>query len=352
MVLDQDDIRASVAAGVITEAQAVQLVALSEERQGYRSTGTGLNEPFELFRGFNEIFVVVGLSILFLGWTLLAGVSMAATGTGGGVLMPLIGAGALWALAEYFTSKRRMVAPSIALVGMFAAMVFAVALSVGWDLGLSFSGRFAFGFALSTLALAAHYAWFRVPITTALMALGTFAALASWLLATGNAFPEPIEVFQLSNEGPFGWLTIIIGLCCFGIAMAIDMTDPHRVTRRAGSAFWLHVVAAPAIVNTTAITLIEAKGGSNWTLLGLFLCAMALIAIIIDRRSFLVAATGYLTVLVSVIFDGDFAWAILLLGVALVLLGAQWERIRGAILRSLPDFPGKSRLPPYVKETS
>jgi hypothetical protein len=28
---------------------------------------TGLDEPFELFKGFNEIFIVVGLTILYLG---------------------------------------------------------------------------------------------------------------------------------------------------------------------------------------------------------------------------------------------------------------------------------------------
>jgi hypothetical protein len=27
--------------------------------------------------------------------------------------------------------------------------------------------------------------------------------------------------------------------------MAFDMSDPHRVTRRAAQGFWLHVVARP-----------------------------------------------------------------------------------------------------------
>ncbi len=36
-----------------------------------------------------------------------------------------------------------------------------------------------------------------------------------------------------------------------------------------------------------------------------------------------------------------------MLGAGLVLLGAQWEALRRRVMRALPRFPGKDRLPPY-----
>ncbi|MCU0911878.1 MAG: hypothetical protein MUE98_11210, partial [Rhodobacteraceae bacterium] len=64
-----EDLRAAVAAGVVTEAQAVRLKALADSRRGARENLAAGDEPFELFRGFNEVFIVVGLVILTMGWT-------------------------------------------------------------------------------------------------------------------------------------------------------------------------------------------------------------------------------------------------------------------------------------------
>jgi hypothetical protein len=36
-----------------------------------------------------------------------------------------------------------------------------------------------------------------------------------------------------------------------------------------------------------------------------------------------------------------------MLGLVLIVLGAQWENIRRAIMNTLPGFPGKTRLPPW-----
>jgi len=71
------------------------------------------------------------------------------------------------------------------------------------------------------------------------------------------------------------------------------------------------------------------------------------VAIIIDRRSFLIAAIGYILALASTVFDGDSAaMTVLLLGVILLLLGAFWEKIRARLLRLLPRFVPLHRLPP------
>ena len=97
-------------------------------------------------------------------------------------------------------------------------------------------------------------------------------------------------------------------------------------------------------MNTLALSLLE--NDSDIILLGV-LTLFALVAIIIDRRSFLIAAIGYIVTLAATILDGDgAALTVLILGVVLLLLGAFWEKIRARILRLLPAFIPLHRLPP------
>jgi hypothetical protein len=72
-----------------------------------------------------------------------------------------------------------------------------------------------------------------------------------------------------------------------------------------------------------------------------------LVAIVIDRRSFLIAAIGYIVTLAATILDGDgAALTVLVLGIVLLLLGAFWERIRARVLKLMPGFIPLHRLPP------
>ena len=57
--LTPEDLRAAVATGHLTEAQAAGLIALAQARAGRRAATPKIDEPFELFRGFNEIFGLV-----------------------------------------------------------------------------------------------------------------------------------------------------------------------------------------------------------------------------------------------------------------------------------------------------
>ena len=141
-----------------------------------------------------------------------------------------------------------------------------------------------------------------------------------------------------------GW---VLGLMVFAVAMVFDMSDPHRVTRRSANGFWLHVVAAPALVNTVALSLLDRDtSGANLVLLA-FLALFAIVAIVIDRRSFLIAAIGYIVTLAATVLDGDgAALTVLVLGIVLLLLGAFWERIRARILKLMPGFVPLHRLPP------
>ena len=199
---------------------------------------------------------------------------------------------------------------------------------------------------LATLALFVFWFRFRVPFAMAMIAIGLFA-VAMLLAATSAGTPDSIDdLFLLSAGGPFAFITLALGFAVFLVAMWFDMSDPHRVTRRSANGFWLHVVAAPALVNTIALSLLDSgTAGSNLLLMAV-LAFFALVAIVIDRRSFLLAAIGYSVALAFTVLGGDGApTTVLSLGIVLLILGAFWEKIRARLLRLMPFLP-LDRLPP------
>ena len=180
----------------------------------------------------------------------------------------------------------------------------------------------------------------------ALIATGAFRQKPALVFASTVKRDRPLtpsELFLLSAGGPFAWITLALGVIVFLVAMWFDMSDPHRVTRRSAQGFWLHIVAAPALVNTLALTLLE---GQAYLLLFVVLLVFALVAIVIDRRSFLIAGIGYSVILATIVSEGrSVPFIILALGIILVLLGAFWERIRARVLGLFPFLP-LDRLPP------
>ena len=349
-MMDRDDLRAAVGAGIVTEAQAASLASLADSRRGARTDLAGGDEPFELFKGFNEVFIVVGLLILAMGWAGVVGVAYAAEITNpqqAAMLYGSIGALIIWAMSEYFIRRRRMVGPAIALSILFtgnAAIGLTAYFAQPFMVAQQDYASLPLPFILGTAAIGVFWYRFRVPFAMAMIAVGFFI-VAILMAATSQGTPQdPSDLFLLSAGGPFAWITLVLGLLVFAAAMAFDMSDPHRVTRRSANGFWLHVVAAPALVNTLALTLLDRN--AHWALLGVMLI-FALIAIVIDRRSFLIAAIGYIVALASTVFDGETtALTVLILGIILLLLGAFWEKFRARLLRLMPRFVPLHRLPP------
>ena len=258
--ISRDDLRAAVASGTLSEAQAASLVVLSEQRSGVRAHLDGRDEPFELFKGFNEIFIVVGLVILYMGFAGVTGMTILGTTSGYilGMVYAVLGMGAVILLARYFTLTRRMVAPSIALSVMFGLLAGQFGMAFSAMLDLNTPQTLTCAAAIACVALSGYYALFRVPFTVALIAAAVYATVFG-ITTLGGSFPEtPRDIFLLSADGPFAIVTMALGLIGLIVAMSFDMSDPHRVTRRAASGFWLHVIAAPAIVNTIALTLFDA----------------------------------------------------------------------------------------------
>jgi len=243
-----------------------------------------------------------------------------------------------------------MVAPAIALSIMFAvnaASGFIVAMTEPFMIAQDDYSSVPIPLFLATLVLMIYWWRFRVPFAMAVIAVGFFLVAIVYTASSGGRVEDISDFFLLSAGGPFAWITLLLGLAVFGVAMVFDMSDPHRVTRRSANGFWLHVVAAPALVNTLALSLLAQESNlSNLILLGV-LAMFALVAIIIDRRSFLIAAIGYIVTLAATVFEGNgAALTVLILGIVLLLLGAFWERIRARILRIMPRFLPLHRLPP------
>ena len=352
-MITRDDLRAAVGSGLIGESQAASLAALADSRRGAREDLAPGDEPFELFKGFNEIFIVIGLLILAAGWVAVNGVAMVGEITNYRlkiVSTSLFSAFAIWILAEYFIRRRRMIAPAIALSLLWVA-------NAGSGITAYFAQPFMLAqedlsslplpLALSTLAIALFWLRFRVPFSMALIALGLFS-LSIMMGANQAGTPSSFsDLFLLSADGPFAFITLAVGIAVFAVAMAFDMSDPHRVTRRSAQGFWLHVVAAPALVNTIALSLLTSDSDMAYSVLLAVLCLFAIVAILIDRRSFLIAAIGYIVTLAWTVFDGEStAIVVLILGIFLVMLGAFWASIRAALLRPLSGILPLHLLPP------
>jgi hypothetical protein len=351
-----EDLRAAVAAGIIDEAQAARLKALADDRLGRRASLPQEDEPFEFFRGFSEIFISIGLIILLLGI-----LGMFTIMTQGLLLtaIPLVTAVVAWWFANYFTLRRRMTLPSMVLalafgVGLLTFVFTFVAPTIANGRMISISG-----FSLATAGMVAWYLRFRLPFAAFLVgcfALGlvysvTASAtnvaglLAGGLLGEGGYR----SLFDLTESPAFATATLLFGIGAFLAGMWFDTRDPHRLGRHSATAFWCHLLAAPALVNTVAVTLLNGGGGRG--LLIIALIAIAFLALVIDRRSFLTAAIIYIAIVIGWLTgEGDgYSWifVLLLLGAFITAIGTWWVQLRAGIMRLLPDFPGKSRLPPY-----
>ncbi|MCU0827883.1 MAG: hypothetical protein MUE52_10850 [Tabrizicola sp.] len=344
-----EDLRAAVAAGIVTEAQAASLNALANSRAGRRAALPAEDEPFEFFRGFSEIFISIGLVILLTGATSLL------TVIGGFTLLtlvPLATAGIAWWWAGYFTLRRRMTLPSMVLASAYGIGIGIFAFTVLARAELDERAIAIGGFGLSALAMLLWYRRFRLPFSAFLAGAAILGVIYSLTASAANLAPVATGnyrlLFDLSASPAFATATLLFGIGAFMVGMWFDTRDPHRLGRHAATAFWCHLLAAPALVNTVAVTLLNG-GGTGFLAIALVL--ITLLALVIDRRSFLTAAIVYIAIVLSWLTgDGDgtgWIFVILILGAFITAIGTWWVQLRGLIMQKLPEFPGKASLPPY-----
>lgn len=352
--LDPAAIRAAVQAGILTEAQAAELKVLADERAGRRAAQAAEDEPFEFFRGFAEIFVAIGLAILLGGIALLLGVVGGVTIL---IAIPAILAAIAWWMAGFFTLRWRMNLPSMVLVGAYSSGIYVSALTF---LGQSAMGLKSVALLSAAGTAAATVVWFRrFRLPFSMFVAGVFALMATYALFThyspGGTIGD-IEGWARSfvPRPQMTLASLVFGVAAFAVAMWFDLRDPYRLGRHSATAFWLHLLAAGALVNAVAGNIWSGGGGANILPTVLVLSAFALVALVIDRRSFLTAGIIYIAAVIywAVAGEGratlrDWALILILLGLFFTVLGTWWIPLRRTVMHALPDFPGKRRLPPY-----
>lgn len=182
---------------------------------------------------------------------------------------------------------------------------------------------------------------FRVPIAGALVV----AAPVATILGIRN-------LFQTTWGGSGPWESIVAGIVLFGFAMAADMSDPERTTRRSGIGFWLHICAAPLIVH--GIFLLGGfqpsfeqpiAAGPVLVIVGL----LALVALVIDRRPLLASSLGYVAYALASLGEGlaietRLILVSLTLGSGILAMAAFWSPLRGVALLLVPTAL-KAKLP-------
>jgi hypothetical protein len=353
----QNDLDEAVASGALSAEAAASLRAFVDNQ---RASPAVDEENFRLITGFNDIFVSIAAAILLfaVGWigqSIGQSTGMIVDVDGPSPLAPLFVAGTAWALAMFFTAKRRMALPSILLLlafvgGVFATTLFSLVLGIGTD---AFEGgNEALGgvIAATAGAVAAAGAWlhwkqFRVPITVAAGAAAVSAIAVGLLIAVlGN--PEPYE-------NTIWGFVLLLGIGVFLFAMRWDSSDQARVTRRSDVAFWLHLLAAPMIVHPV-FTLLGLNDGTATVSEGLVVIALyvalGITALAIDRRALLVSALAYVLYALTELFkqlgavELNIALTALVIGSALLLLSAFWHQARTVVVRRLPDAL-QSKLP-------
>lgn len=353
----QQELDDAVASGVIS-ADAAAALRGHVERQ--RSSQIADDEQFRLLTGFNDIFVAIAAAILLfaMGWIgqwVGQQTGLVIEGDGPSPLAPLFIAASAWALALFFTARRRMALPSILLLLAFAGGIlmtagFALVLGVGPD-RLDDNNQLGGIIGAAAAAIAAGATWlhwrrFHVPITIAAGA-ASVAAIAVGLLVA--ALGENVETARDLILG----FVLMLGVGVFLFAMWWDASDRARLTRRSDVAFWLHLLAAPMIAHPV-FTLMGVTSGhpslGEALVVVLLYVAMGVTALAIDRRALLVSALAYVLFALQMLFREfgavqlNIALTALVIGSALLLLSAFWHQARSAVVRPLPEAL-RERLP-------
>ena len=367
--------------GIITADQRGRLLAL-ESAAAEPATAGGGDEQLRLIGGGNDLFVTVGIVMLFAGIVFaMQAMPAISTAAGAAVIGVLI-----WLVAEFVTRQRRMRLAStvlglgfVACTGLIAgdylytqanldqlrdnpAALLGLRSQIGW------LGSLAGG---AVVAAAIVYFWrFRVPVMAAVLAvalttlafLWTFLIVYDGVMAGQIALPTAAEQVSFVLERAL-YVPLVCGLAVFGTAVALDLHDRERFTVWSDCAFWLHVVSAPLLVHPLfilatgrdfGIGTVDAESGAT-AMLALLIAGFVYIALAIDRRSLLVPTFAYFGSLgVYYLFDNaanttgipPFALILLMIGALVIMFGAGWQRIRALVVGTTLPASVLAKLPP------
>ncbi|PLX38059.1 MAG: hypothetical protein C0606_07405 [Hyphomicrobiales bacterium] len=301
-------------------------------------------------RGFHDILITIGVVLGLGGLTALLGATL-----GDWLITMVLTAVAAWGLSEHLVRRLRLALPAVALSIAFvvtSGMAVAAALSATVK-HIAFSdSEQVYVFLAGAIAAALFFFRFRVPFSLGLLfAAAGGVIVAGYLEITGKPF--------LDRGGEF--LLLGLSLIVFAVALRLDFSDPMRQTRRSDYAFWLHLLAAPLLLGSVMTFLVgissvfELSGTLNFfdaVIVVATMTALAILAILIDRRAFLVAGLGYLgAAIFSIAANTPLADSVtgavtvMALGAIILVLALGWQRVRATLLAIVPDSL-RAKLPP------
>lgn len=350
--MTEDQIKAALEAGIIDASQAAAMrasnrpIAANDDQsvigKDDRSV-IGNEDDMRFVRSFSDVFIAIGIGLFALG---LAGFGRI---LGGGTSY-LLSAGIMSLMAAYFGKKKRQHLPTL-----ITALAFLLFTQAGLSQVIGGSGIVTA--AITIAAMVAYYAFIRLPFCIALIAI----SMIFLLFALAEQFTPGLLA------GNRSWFFVIAGLMTFAAALWYDMRDLHRTTRFADNAFWLHFTAAPLIVHGLAfkaaianselmfnlIRVPDVSSGDALFLL-LIVAALGLVGLAINRRALLVSSLGYAAFAIVFLFSSggvgfgsSIVFALLLLGGAVIFLGAGWHGARNQLIKLLPKW--KIFPPAYVE---
>ncbi len=279
-----------------------------------------------------------------------------------GIVATLVAVGGLWSvfaalvgtivLAEIFVRRQRLALPSFVLTIACLITGSAAVWSVLDVSGFAWLGAIGSGLkdhdadyvvvaGVNLLILAAFYWRYRVPVALASMLVTGVLAILGFLA---------LFLFPGQRDAALHFVLLTGGSVLGLMAILQDLRDPERVTRRSDVAFWLYLVAVPAILKTAFDLIDPTQGASSAVVMVVLVAIMMLLGLIMDRRAFVTAGLIYLgyafsTLLKQGFLGGRFAsiggeshFLFLLLAIGIIVLGfgIGWRLWRRLLISRLP----------------
>ncbi|AEV35002.1 hypothetical protein PSE_0490 [Pseudovibrio sp. FO-BEG1] len=350
-MISRASLTGAVSAGIISADQADKLVsylslqaANIQKQQDQENT----HDPEEVrfTRGFHDIFISLGILIVFAGY----GIGLGEPLTQGGLPTAAVaGAGAIisWVLAEWFTKIKKLALPSILLTGIFGGAIALVGFGLFTPSVLNDESEAIQVILSSIFALggASLFYWrFKVPITLTVIVAGIMGMIVGVL-----TYVTDTQILDYLS-----WVSLVCGLFAFACAMYFDTKDTRRETLNTDKAFWLHLLAAPLIVHSILSGMYFEELTETYAVVSIaVVLAFGAVALVIDRRAMLVAALSYLGFALAYLLESaDFsasqltAISLVLLGSFVLLLGSGWNVARRIVMRPLAGTTLTTYLPP------
>lgn len=364
-MLDARLLGEAVSEGIISPDQEQRLLALAAARPVFDPRGP--QERFRVIRDFNDVFISVGVGLVSVAvHFLLPWVSQSIWDPASGGLMAnpvmrglveaVAGGAVFWLLAELLVPRRRS-----ALTGLVLLLIIAGFLVDPLASALHAVTAWAAPSATPADEFAWNSDWFRTVHAFGLLALLFFLRFKLPIALGLFAGCASLSLLSLIGGGPdAGWgfraAAVLIGLVILAAAIALDIRDRMRLTWRSDAAFWLHAVSAPyivmGVVGPQALRIVTNSAGvidvstQQWALLVVSLVALALVALVIDRRSLILSSIlAWGVVLYGAFGSAQLGWSgsiaqiLLVLGIGVLLLGSFWQPIRRAVFYATRWLP-------------